>query len=114
MFKEFMALVRYALTLILAGIPIPEVFRNVKAQLGGGIAAIFITACVVAVASVIGLAITANSKKVFDDMALAAAANTAMSNTVSTIYTSWPLSGLIVLSLFGGAALMAFMYFRAR
>lgn len=87
---------------------------DVKAQMGGGIAAIFVTACVVGVASVIGLAITANSKQVFDNMALAAAANTAMSNTVSTIYTSWPLSGLIVLSLFGSAALAAFMYFRTR
>ena len=88
--------------------------RDVKAQVSGGIAGIFVVAIIVSVASVVGLAITANSKDVFDGMALAAAANTAMDNTVSTIYTSWPLSGLIVLSLFGAAALAAFMYFRLR
>lgn len=88
-------------------------WSNVKAQ-GGAIAGIFIAAVTVAVGSVIGLALTAKSKAVFDTMALASAANTAMSNTVTTIYGSWPLSGLIVLALFGATALGAFMYFRAR
>lgn len=88
-------------------------FRNQKAQ-ATGIIAIFVAAITVGVGSVIGLALTAKSKSVFDDMSLASAANTAMSNTVGTIYSSWPLSGLIVLALFGSTALAAFMYLRGR
>ena len=90
-------------------------FADVKAQItGGGIIGIFVAAITVGVGSVIGLALTAKSKGVFDAMELASAANTAMSNTVGTIYSSWPLSALIVLALFGAAALGAFMYFRGR
>lgn len=87
--------------------------KNVKAQ-ATGIIAIFVAAITVGVGSVIGLALTAQSKAVFDDMSLASAANSAMSNTVATIYSSWPLSGLIVLALFGATALGAFMYLRGR
>lgn len=90
-----------------------RIFKNIKGQ-ATGIIAIFVAAITVGVGSVIGLALTAKSKAVFDSMALATAANTAMSNTVSTIYSSWPLSGLIVLALFGATALGAFMYLRGQ
>lgn len=87
-------------------------FENVKAQLA--VVGIFVAAVTVAVGSVVGLSLAAKSKDVFDHMNLATEANTAMSNTVSTIYSSWPLSGLIVLALFGATALGAFMYFKIR
>lgn len=87
-----------------------RLFKNRKGS--AAVYAIFVAAVIVAVASVIGLAITSLAKDVFDGMALASAANTAMSNTVATIYTSWPLSGIIVLAMFGAAALGAFVMFR--
>lgn len=77
-----------------------------------GVTGIFIIAAIVAIASVVGLTIAAKSKAVFDTMALSTAANTAMSNTISVIFGSWPLSGLIVLAMFGAAAIGAFAYFK--
>jgi len=76
------------------------------------IAGIIVTIAVVAVGSVVGLTITAKTKGVFDDMALSSAANTAMSNTIKTIYSSWPLLGIVVLGLIAAAAISAIMILR--
>lgn len=82
---------------------------------GIGAAAIIgiILVCItVAIGSTVGLTLTAKTKEVFDSMALASAANTAMSNTVSTIYSSWPLLGIVVLALIAAGALAAVMILR--
>lgn len=80
---------------------------------GASILGIITVVVVIGVGSVIGLTLIAKSKEVFDNMALAAAANTAMDNTVATLYSSWPLLGLVALAMIGAAAIAAFMIIRS-
>ena len=83
------------------------------AGIGAGTVIGVILVCItVAIGSTVGLTLTAKTKEVFDNMSLAAAANTAMSNTISTVYSSWPLLGIVVLALIAAAALAAIMILR--
>lgn len=70
---------------------------------------VLMIAITVAIGAVIGLATVALSKDIFDDMSLATAANTAMTNTTNTIYSAWPLSGIAVLAAFGALAIGVFL-----
>lgn len=91
-----------------------RLLKDKKARAGIGIVAIFLTAMIVAVCSVIGLAMVATSNEVFDLMGYNETSdiNVAMDNVVSTITSSWTLVGLIVLAMFGAAAIGAFAMFR--
>jgi len=72
-----------------------------------------IVACItVAVGSAIGLTVTAKTESVFWAMKLSANANTAFSDTVATVYGSWPMMGLIVISLIAAAILIAIAIIR--
>jgi len=72
-----------------------------------------IVACItVAVGSAIGLTVTAKTESVFWAMKLSGAANTAFSDTVSTVYGAWPMMGLIVISLIAAAILIAIAIIR--
>jgi len=73
---------------------------------------VILVCIVVAVGSTVGLTLTAKTKEVFDDMSLSESANTAMSNTVSTIFSSWPLLGIVVLALIAASAIAAVMILR--
>jgi len=66
----------------------------------------------VAVGSAIGLAVTAKTEDVFWAMRLSGASNTAFSNTVTTVYSAWPLMGLIVIALIAAAILIAIAIIR--
>lgn len=84
-------------------------FLTEKKASAEAVIAILLIGITVAIGSVVGLASTALAKSVFDDMALSAAANTAMTSTTNTIYSSWPLSGLAVLAAFGALAIGVFI-----
>lgn len=74
---------------------------------------IIVTVAGIAIGSVVGLTMTAKAHTVYNGMSgMPSAANTAMTNTTSTIYTSWPLFGIVVLALIGGAALAAITLFK--
>lgn len=90
-----------------------RLLRDKRGQVGPtAIVGVIVTIAVVAVGSVVGLTLTAKTKTVFDDMTLTTAANTAMSNTIKTVYSSWPLLGIVVLALIAAAAIGAIMILR--
>ena len=74
--------------------------------------AIIVAIITVAIGSTVGLALTSKTESVFWAMKLGASANTAFSDTVTTIYSSWPLIGLIVLALIGAGVLVAIAIIR--
>ncbi|MCK4387113.1 MAG: hypothetical protein KAV41_03490 [Candidatus Pacebacteria bacterium] len=69
--------------------------------------AIIITCIVVGVGSAIGLVVLAKTEDVFDAMQLSTEANDAFDDTIGTIYTSWPMLGLVVIALIAGAILLS-------
>lgn len=83
------------------------------AKIGGFAIMAIIVACItVAIGSAIGMALVGKTDAVVQDMELGTDAETGFNSTVSTIYSAWPLLGIVVLSLIGSAAIAAIMIFR--
>lgn len=61
----------------------------------------------VAIGSAVGLALVSKTENVFWGLGATTAGNTSFNNTIGTVYTSWPLLGLVVLALIGGAVIIA-------
>lgn len=79
---------------------------------GFGILGIILAIITVAVGSAIGLAMVAKTDAVFQALGLSSNASTAFNNTVSIVYSSWPLLGLAVLAMIGATVIAAIMIFR--
>jgi hypothetical protein len=77
-----------------------------------GIMGIIVTIIFIAVGSAIGLAMVAQTSTTFTALNAGPAANNAYGNVTSIIYSSWPLLGLAVLALIGGAVLAGLLMFR--
>jgi hypothetical protein len=72
---------------------------------------IIIAIITVAVGSVVGLAMVSATSTVAQGLNISTIANTTLNNTLGTIYSSWPLLGLVVLALIGGAVIGAITFF---
>jgi hypothetical protein len=73
---------------------------------------IIVTIIFIAVGSAIGLAMIAQTSTTFYSLNAGVSANNSFGNVTSIIYSSWPLLGLAVLALIGGAVLAGLLMFR--
>lgn len=87
-------------------------FRENEKARSIAIMGIIVAIITVAIGSTVGLALVSTTEDVFWAMTLGGSANTAFSDTVSTIYSSWPLLGLVVLALIGAGVLIAIAIIR--
>lgn len=79
---------------------------------GMAIMGIILAIITVGIGSAIGLAMVAKTESVYNTLGVTANASSAFNNTVSIIYSSWPLLGLAVLAMIGATVIAAIMIFR--